>query len=188
MSIRPLQALVDRLRQAAPGGVSGLSDAELVERWARHRDEAAFELIVWRHGRLVLSVCRRLLRHAQDVEDAFQATFLVLVRKARSIAKRQALASWLHTVATRVALSARERSAREGARNGGSVEGLAARAEPPADDLRSVLDEEVGRLAEKYRNVFVLCCLEGKTDAVAARELGCPLGTVLSRLSRARRR
>src|SRR5262245_41329908 len=121
MTVGPLQALVDRLRQVAPGGVSGLGDGDLVERWARHRDEAAFELIVWRHGRLVLSVCRRLLRHAADVEDAFQATFLVLVRKARSIARGQALASWLHTVATRIALQLRQRRLRDAARTQNGV-------------------------------------------------------------------
>src|SRR5262249_2369807 len=103
MSIGPLQAVIGRLREAATGG---LHDAELLQRWATKRDEAAFELLVWRHGRLVWSVCRRLLRDRGDAEDAFQATFLLLVRKAESIRGGQALAAWLHTVATRAALAA----------------------------------------------------------------------------------
>src|SRR5947209_13581172 len=105
-----LHGLVGRLRDAVRHDQPGApTDAELLRRWVRGRDEAAFELLVWRHGRLVLSVCRRLLRDTQDVEDAFQATFLVLVRKAGGIARRQALAAWLHTVASRVALQARAR-------------------------------------------------------------------------------
>src|SRR5262249_4973150 len=92
--------------------VGGLSDAQLLERFASRRDEAAFEVLVWRHGAMVLGVCRRLLRRAQDVEDAFQATFLMLVRKAGSIHKAQALAGWLYRVAYRVALRARARADR----------------------------------------------------------------------------
>src|SRR5262245_59546674 len=96
-----LHGLVGRLREAVrPGAPGALADGELLRRWVDQRDEAAFELLVWRHGRLVLSVCRRLLSDAQDVEDAFQATFLVLVKKAHGISRRQALASWLHTVAS----------------------------------------------------------------------------------------
>src|SRR5262249_1297020 len=90
-----LHGLLGRLREAVrPGRPGAPADAELLRRWVRGRDEAAFELLVWRHGRLVLSVCRRLLRDARDVEDAFQATFLVLVRKAPAIARRQAVAAW----------------------------------------------------------------------------------------------
>src|SRR4051794_14377339 len=110
-----LNALVGRLRESLrPAEAGMLNDAELLRRWAGDHDQAAFELLVWRHGRLVLSVCRRLLGGPEDVEDAFQATFLVLARKAGSIAHRQALASWLHTVAHRVAMRARERSGRCG--------------------------------------------------------------------------
>src|SRR5262249_53118606 len=89
-----------------------LSDAELLRRWVGDRDQAAFEVLVWRHGPMVLGVCRRILRNTQDVEDAFQASFLALVRKAGSIARRQSVGSWLYTVAHRAALQARARACR----------------------------------------------------------------------------
>ena len=187
-----LGILLRRLaRAAASTGDAALSDAQLLERFVARRDEAAFELLVWRHGAMVLNLCRRLLRQEQDAEDAFQATFLVLARKARTIAKRQACASWLYKVAYRAALAARADSAARAARGGGDADQL-----PAADaaddllwrDLRPVLDEEVSRLPEKYRAVFVLCCLEGRSGAEAAEQLRCPKGTVLSRLARARER
>src|SRR5262249_1365227 len=160
----------------------------LLQRWLARRDEAAFELLLWRHGPMVLALCRRLLRHAQDAEDAFQATFLTLVRKAGSIANREALAAWLYKVAYRVALRARAAAATRAALPITSMDLPAA--EPAQDllwrDLRPVLDEEVSRLPARFRGPFVLCYLEGKTNEQAARELGCPLGTVLSRLSRGR--
>src|SRR5262245_53362222 len=103
-----LRDLIDRLRaRTASSSEGGLSDAQLLERFVATRDEAAFEVLVWRHGALVVGVCRRLLRHEQDIEDAFQATFLTLVRKAAGIGKREALASWLYKVAYRIALAAR---------------------------------------------------------------------------------
>jgi RNA polymerase sigma factor (sigma-70 family) len=192
MADESLRILVRRLRRATePGGDAALSDAQLLERFVARRDDAAFELLVWRHGAMVLNLCRRLLRQEQDAEDAFQATFLVLARKARSIGKRQACASWLHKVAYRVALAARAEAAARAARECPCPDELPA-AEAPNDavwrDLRPVLDEEVSRLPEKYRAVFVLCCLEGRTGAEAAEQLRCPEGTVLSRLSRARER
>src|SRR4051812_7918334 len=108
-----LYALVGRLRESLrPAEAATLPDAELLGRWAGDHDQAAFELLVWRHGRLVLSVCRRLLGGPEDVEDAFQATFLVLARKAGALRHGQALASWLHTVATRIALEVRQRGGR----------------------------------------------------------------------------
>src|SRR5262245_42526259 len=108
MAAEPLRILLHRLRQVTdPGGDEALSDAELLERFVSRRDEAAFELLVWRHGTMVLNLCRRRLRQGQDAEDAFQATFLILARKARTIGKRQACASWLYKVAYRVALAAR---------------------------------------------------------------------------------
>jgi RNA polymerase sigma factor (sigma-70 family) len=192
MADESLRILVRRLRRATePGGDPALSDAQLLERFVARRDEAAFELLVWRHGAMVLNLCRRLLRQEQDAEDAFQATFLVLAKKARSIGKRQACASWLYKVAYRVALAARAEAAARAARERPCPDDLPA-AEAPDDvvwrDLRPVLDEEVSRLPEKYRAVFVLCCLEGRTGAEAAEQLHCPEGTVLSRLSRARER
>ncbi|MFO0930743.1 MAG: sigma-70 family RNA polymerase sigma factor [Gemmataceae bacterium] len=182
-----LPQVVDRLRETLrPADAGGPTDAELLRRWVTGRDEAAFELLVWRHGRLVASVCRRLLRRPEDVEDAFQATFLVLVRKAGGIRGRQAVAAWLHTVAHRVAVAAAARANRLPA---GALPDVPTTDPPPADaDLRQVIDAEVRRLPERYRQAFVLCCLDGQTAEQAAGQLGVPAGTVLSRLSRARQR
>jgi RNA polymerase sigma factor (sigma-70 family) len=172
-----------------PGCAAGLSDQQLLDRFIAERDEACFEVLLWRHGPTVLSVCRRILRHEQDAEDAFQATFLILVRKARSIGKRQALASWLYRVAYRVALRARLRVERRTEREKGMPDIPASEAANVVwRDLRPVLDEEIDRLPEKYRAPFVLCYLAGKTNEQAAVELGCPKGTVLSRLAWARQR
>jgi RNA polymerase sigma factor (sigma-70 family) len=189
MAQEPLRVLIRQLRQlTGPSGDGGLPDGQLLERFVSQRDEAAFELLVWRHGAMVLSLCRRLLRHEQDAEDAFQATFLILARKAASIGKREAVASWLYKVAYRVALAARKTTARHGTQ----ALSLDVPAREEDDlvwrDLRPVLDEEVSRLPERYRTPFVLCYLEGKTNEEAAEMLGCPKGTVLSRLSRARER
>jgi RNA polymerase sigma factor (sigma-70 family) len=168
----------------------GLSDAELLQQFVAKRDEAAFEVLVWRHGPKVLGVCRHVLRHEQDAEDAFQATFLVLVRKAGSIGKRQAVGSWLSRVAYRVALRAKVEGDKRAVRETKTPE-LAASVRPPDllwRDLRPILDEEVNRLPAKYRAPFILCYVDGKTNEEAAQELGCPKGTVLSRLAWARER
>ena len=163
----------------------GLSDRLLLERFVRQRDEAAFETLFWRHGPMVMAVCRRLLP-AADAEDAFQATFLILVRKAASVTRGEAVAAWLYRVAYRIALRAR-------AATRPTVE-LPAEG-PPDDeeagtwhDLRPVLDEAIASLPEKYRTPIILCYLEGKTNQEAADELGCPRGTVAIRLKRARER
>jgi RNA polymerase sigma factor (sigma-70 family) len=173
-------------RWAGDAKVGRLTDAELLDRFVRHRDEAAFELLVWRHGALVLGVCRRLLPQLQDAEDAFQATFLALVRKAGSIGKREALASWLYKVAFRSALRARERLKKSPPQNG--VERLAVlpKGELAWGELAPILDAEVDRLPARYRTPFVLCYLQGKTNSEAAEQLGCPRGTIATRLSRAR--
>src|SRR5262249_47992441 len=107
MSKTPLRMLLQHLRRLVGPHGGGLTDAHLLQRFLSERDEAAFEVLVWRHGPMVLRLCRRVLRHEQDAEDAFQATFLTLVRKARTIGKRQAVASWLYKVAYRIALEAR---------------------------------------------------------------------------------
>src|SRR5688572_7613225 len=104
MAAEPLYRLIRSLRPLAGSASAGLSDAQLLERFVTTRDEAAFELLLWRHGPAVLGVCRRLLRHAQDAEDAFQATFLTLARKAGAVARREVVGSWLYRVAYRVAL------------------------------------------------------------------------------------
>jgi RNA polymerase sigma factor (sigma-70 family) len=190
VSTRPLHILIRHLRQAAsPAEVGTLTDAQLLERWAGQRDEAAFELLLWRHGPMVLAACRRLVSDAQIAEDAFQATWLVLVRKAGSLRRREAVAAWLHRVACRVALRVRASSRPEGRLGPGvDVPAPPHPEEAAAHDLRRVLDEELDCLPKHYRQAFVLCCLEEKTHAEAARELGCPQGTLSSWLARARER
>src|SRR5438067_4973238 len=156
----PLRQLLNRLHQTVQP--TGVSDPELLERWVAARDEAAFELLLRRHGPMVLSVCRRLLSRREDAEDAFQATFLVLVTKAGTIGKRASVGSWLYKIAVRVALRARTRAARH-ASNTRAVD-LPARPQSDAllwRDVRRVLDEEVNRLPERYRAAFVLSQLEG---------------------------
>jgi RNA polymerase sigma factor (sigma-70 family) len=160
----------------------------LLERFARQQDEAAFAALVRRHGPMVLGVCRRVLDNAHDAEDAFQATFVVLVRRAGSISRPHLLANWLYGVAYRTAKKARANALRRRAH-----ERLAAampRAEPLVDaaweDLRTVLDQELHRLPDKYRAPLVLCYLEGKTNEEAARLLGWPPGSMSARLARGR--
>jgi RNA polymerase sigma factor (sigma-70 family) len=184
MSDRPLRTVLHRLGSLL-GRDSGaaLTDAELVERFVASRDSAAFELLVYRHGPMVLGVGRRILRHQQDAEDAFQATFLVFARKAASIGKSAAVASWLYKVAFRAALKARARGA---ARRMQALPDVAAPA--ASDDLHEALETAIQALPARYRDPFILCYLQGRTVDEAARELGCPRGTVLSRLSRGRQR
>jgi RNA polymerase sigma factor (sigma-70 family) len=166
----------------------GLSDGQLLEHFLGHNDEEAFTALVQRHGPMVLGVCRRVLGNETDAADAFQATFLVLVRKARSIRKQGSVGSWLYGVALRVARKALGEAARRRASER-QVETMP-REDPFAEviwhDLRPVLDEELGRLAEKYRAPLVLCYLEGKTHEEAAQQLGWTNGTVCGRLARAR--
>jgi RNA polymerase sigma-70 factor (ECF subfamily) len=166
---------------------AGHLDAELVERFANRRDEVAFEALVARHGPMVLATCRRMLRDPADADDAFQATFLVLARRAGSIRVGATLGPWLHGVAVRVAIRARSRAAVRQSREVSGVD-LPDRpvAAPPLDDLQSVIDEELCRLPARYRDAVVLCLLEGLTHDEAAARLGCPSGTVKSRLSRGR--
>ncbi len=187
MNDRRMGDVLQQLRQIVRP-VAG--DADLLRRWAADRDEAAFELLLYRHGPMVLGVCRRVLRDGHEAEDALQATFLALARKAASIGKREAVAGWLYRVAYRAALGARARAARRPTTDAANLDRLACRAADDVvwRDLRPVLDEEVSRLAAKYREPFVLHYLQGRTNEEVARELGCPVGTVLSRLSRARER
>jgi RNA polymerase sigma factor (sigma-70 family) len=170
------------------GSVAGLSEGQLLERFLAGRDEVAFEALVTRYGPMVLGVCRRLLADAHEAEDAFQATFLILVRKAGSLRRSDLLEHWLYRVAYRVAARARAESFRRRAREQQGLEVLAESREKTDDlaDLKQVLDREVGRLPEKYRTAIVLCDFEGRTNEEAARRLGCPVGTVRSRLSRGR--
>lgn len=178
--------LLAYLRRLVGSAASDRSDAELLERFAAQRDETAFEALLRRYGPLVWSVCRRVLGEEHACEDAFQATFLVLVRKAQSVSKKASIRSWLHGVALRVALRARQQ------------EQLRRRRERQApiphcdeaswQDVRLILDEEIQRLPEKYRLPIILCYLEGQTNDEAARLLNCPRGTIATRLARARER
>jgi RNA polymerase sigma factor (sigma-70 family) len=167
----------------------GLTDAQLLERFLKRRDEAALEALVRRHEAMVWGVCRRLLRNYHDAEDAFQATFLVLVRRAAAIVPREMVANWLYGVAYRTALKARATALRRKARES-QVTDMPQIETPRPDswqELQPVLDEELTRLADKYRAPVVLCDLEGKTRKEAAQQLGWPEGTVAGRLARARK-
>jgi RNA polymerase sigma factor (sigma-70 family) len=179
-------AIRDLRRAALVRDAGEMDDEELLERFVAGHDEAAFEALVRRHGPMVLGVCRRLLRHVQDVEDAFQATFLVLVRKAGSIARRELLGNFLYGVACRTASKARVAAARR-CRHERQVSDMAGEeAEAVGSDVLALLDEELSRLPEKYRSAIVLCDLQDRPRGEAARRLGCPLGTVSSRLARGR--
>jgi RNA polymerase sigma factor (sigma-70 family) len=179
-----------RLESAGP-----LTDGQLLHRFASQRDEAAFEELLRRHGPMVLRLCRRVLEDVHAAEDAFQATFVVLTRKAPELTDYVSVGGWLHRVAYHIALKARagagRRQARErsfDARTLEQVAGSTLSADPAGLALRPVLDEEIERLPEKYRVPVVLCCLEGKTIEAAAQQLRWATGTVASRLARGRDR
>ncbi|MHB1561701.1 MAG: RNA polymerase sigma factor [Isosphaeraceae bacterium] len=184
---RPLETLFQL------GTIGNRSDAELIERFLAERGEtaeAAFAAVVERHGPMVLRVCRRVLADPNDAEDAFQATFFVLARKARSIARRGLLANWLYGVAVRSAFEVRKSAARRRAREELRPE-MIRHAQAPTDDAEEIrlgIDEELCRLPDSFRAPVVLCDLEGKTHREAAAILGLPVGTVSSRLVRARDR
>jgi RNA polymerase sigma factor (sigma-70 family) len=173
---------------SAAGEIDLLTDRKLLRRFASRRDEAAFAVLVHRHGALVWRVCRTVLGDVHAAEDAFQATFLILVRKAGSIGRPELLANWLYGVAYRVALRARKlRTRREVHEQQGEAMLAAAAVEEPVDqDLQPLLQEELQRLPAKYRAPMVLCYLEGQTNEEAARQLRWPLGTLKVRLLRGR--
>jgi RNA polymerase sigma factor (sigma-70 family) len=189
MATRPLHKTLAPLRQlAASQFFADWPDRRLLERFLAQRDEAAFAELVHRHRRLVWGLCRHLLRHEQDAEDAFQATFLVLALRGRSIHRRQALPSWLHGVAYRCAMHIKRYEARRLRREQQTVRDSSCdpAAEAEARELAALLETEVQRLPEKHRAPFVLCCLEGKSQEDAARALGWKTGTLSGRLARAR--
>jgi RNA polymerase sigma factor (sigma-70 family) len=177
-------------RWAIPRALDSADDAELLERFLHNRDDAAFTMLVARHGPMVLATCRRVLHDAHAAEDCFQATFLVLARKAATVRQRHSLAAWLHGVALRVARKARAAAFRREPDAGESL------VDPHPDPLASLtarelltaLDEEVQRLPEIYRLPVILCCLEGRTRVEAAKVLGWTLGSVKGRLERGRER
>lgn len=180
--------MIEHLRQVVlPRDGTELSDGELLGCFIERRDDAAIAALVERHGTMVWGVCRRLLNH-HDAEDAFQATFLVLVRKAASIAPREMVGNWLYGVAHQTSLQARRTAARRRTREV-QVTAMPDTGVAQQDlwaDVQPLLDQELSRLPDIYRVVIVLCDLEGRTRKEVARQLGCPEGTVGGRLARAR--
>lgn len=182
-------SVIRHLRRAAFLQDAGdITDGQLLHRFLAAREEAAFEVLLRRHGPMVLGVCRRVLSNADDAEDAFQAAFLVLIRKGPSLLSRQTLGNWLYGVAYHTALKARAAGWKRRAK-----ERQAAMSRPEvevqeiAHDLLPLLDRELDRLPDKYREAIVLCELEGKTREEAAGQLGVPVGTLSGRLTTARR-
>ncbi|VTR93718.1 sigma-70 family rna polymerase sigma factor : RNA polymerase sigma factor, sigma-70 family OS=Singulisphaera acidiphila (strain ATCC BAA-1392 / DSM 18658 / VKM B-2454 / MOB10) GN=Sinac_6419 PE=4 SV=1: Sigma70_r2: Sigma70_r4_2 [Gemmata massiliana] len=191
MAHEPSTAILDPLRRLISRQTgNALTDAQLLENFVSRREEASFEVLVWRHGAMVLALAQRVLRDSHAAEDAFQATFLVFARKAKSIGRGEAVACWLYKVAYRIAVRLRARAVERQLGTEPADEFPAPEVPTDAEwrDLRPVLDDEIARLPEKYRAPFVLCYLEGRTNEEAATQLGCPKGTVLSRLSRGRER
>jgi RNA polymerase sigma factor (sigma-70 family) len=187
MANRQLDVVLRHIH-ALSGPAPELTDGQLLSRVLRERDGPAFAELVRRHGAMVLGVCRRVLRHGHDAEDAFQATFLVLFKKANTLTTAASVAGYLYTVAYHAALKARANAARRRLEERQAVKMAAT--QPPAADgwhtLRPVLDDELSHLPDKYRLPLVLCYLEGKTGEEAARLLGWPEGTVKGRLARGR--
>src|SRR5262245_15905251 len=185
-----LEPVLRHLRRVVGRGLSRqLTDGQLLQRYVAGRDGEAFATLVHRYGRLVRAVCRRVLRHDQDADDAFQATFLVFADRAGSIRKVGSVPSWLYGAAFRTAMNAKRARKRRGVEPR-DCEGRAA--EQPVTqaalrEVQAILDDEVNRLPERQRAVFVLCCLEGKSRTEAARQLGWKEGTVSSNLARARK-
>lgn len=165
---------------------AGLTDGQLLRSFLHQRNEAAFEALVRRHGPMVRGVCRRILRNAHDADDAFQAAFLVLLRKASALELREVLGDWLHGVAYRTALKARTSEARRRMKEKQAPRREAIVEQEDSPDWLPLLDQEIGRLPEKYRLPVVLCDLQGRTRKEAAQQLGWPEGTLSGRLSRAR--
>lgn len=185
MPTSPLSVVIQHLQANLRPDSDGMTDGELLARFVRSRDEDAIAALVRRHASMVWGVCRRLLNH-DDAEDAFQATFLVLVRKATSVPE-QAVANWLYGVARQTAIRLRATAAKRGRRETQVVN----MPEPTVPEVRDAglqvaVDEELSRLPDHYRGVIVLCDLEGMTRKEAARQLDIPEGSVASRLARAR--
>jgi RNA polymerase sigma factor (sigma-70 family) len=189
MTPSPTPAILRHLRGLLAAEQTGqLSDSELLERFAMRREEAAFAALVRRHGPLVLGVCRRVLHNRQDAEDAFQAAFLALACHAATVGRRGSAGGWLHRVAYRTALKARMRAARREEQERHVPQRTCADplTEVSGRELLGLLDEELQRLPDEYREPLVLCYLQGKTRDEAARDLGCSLGTLKRRLEQGR--
>jgi RNA polymerase sigma factor (sigma-70 family) len=188
MATSQLSEVLRHLRRAGLRDEEGQTDGQLLERFVRRREPVAIEVLVRRHGPMVWAVCRRALPDLQDAEDAFQATFLVLVRKAASVVPRERVGNWLYGVAYQTAWKARILAAKRRTRE----HQVTQLPEPAAvehdrwEEWRSLLHVELGRLPAKYRMAIVLCDLEGKTRGEAAQQLGVPEGTLSGRLTRGR--
>jgi RNA polymerase sigma factor (sigma-70 family) len=191
MARPPLNAVLQHLRKmAAANGNRELTDSELMECFVRSRDDAAFTVLIERHGPMVFGVCARLLSNRQDAEDACQATFLVLARKAASIRKKRSLGSWLHGVARRIAIDLKRGYARRVARER-AAETIVPK-DPAAEvswrEVQTLLDDELQRLPDRYRTPLILCYLECLTRDEAAKRLGVSSSALHGRLERARQR
>ncbi len=189
MPISPVSEFLQNIRRVALRcDEAGLTDGQLLDVYVRSREEAAFAALLRRHGPMVWGVCCRVLGNADEAEDAFQATFLVLVRKAASVAPREQIANWLYGVARQTAVKARamavKRKVREKQVNDFPQPVVVE--QNGRDDLLPLLDQELSRLPDKFRTAIVLCDLEGKSYKEAARQLGCPEGTLAARLARGR--
>jgi RNA polymerase sigma factor (sigma-70 family) len=185
MATNAMSHLLHYLRRVAVvDTLTGMSDGQLLEAFLTRREEQAFAALLRRHAAMVWGVCHRILQNPDDVEDAFQATFLVLVRKAASIVPRELVGNWLYGVAYRTASKAKvlkaKRAAKERQARTPSRDGI-----DPArwQALRAVLDQELERLPNPYRAAIVLCDLEGRSRKEAARHLGWPEGTLSGRLA-----
>jgi RNA polymerase sigma factor (sigma-70 family) len=189
MTKSPLPTVLGRSRRVIDRlGDSALTDARLLEAFKTHGDQRAFEILIRRYAPMMKGVCFGVLHDSHDTEDAFQATCVVFARKAGNISEDNRVKSWLYLVAYRTARHIRVRRERRGVTE--ELQDIFA-APQSADelrayDLRQILEEEIARLPEKYQTALRLCYLDGLTNEAAARQLGCPLGTILSRLSRAR--
>jgi RNA polymerase sigma factor (sigma-70 family) len=191
MSPTPAGAILRHIHRIAVTPICGEpDDCELVHRFVTVRDEAAFETLLARHGRLVWGVCRRVLHHEHEAEDAFQATFLVFTRRATALRKQTSVGSFLYGIAYRIALRIKQGTARQPVRErmepAACTDGVVA--EVACRELQALVDEELDRLPEKLRAPFVLCCLDGRSRIEAAAELGWREGTVSSRIAEARTR
>ena len=188
MATCQLGPVIKELRRTTlVSGGAGLSDGQLLARFIEHQDEAAFEALVRRHGPMVLGVGRRLLHNHHDAEDAFQATFLVLVRRATTIVPPEKLANWLYGVAYRTALKAKATNFNRAKHEEPVIGELEDRSpRDPWDELRPLLDRELNGLPNKYRLPIILCDLQGQSIKEASRNLNWPQGTLAGRLARAR--
>lgn len=183
--LRPMQQLF------GAGTAAGLTERQLLQRYVVSRDDLAFETLVGRHGRMVWGVCRRVLDNPSDAEDAFQATFLVLARRASALQSSESLGPWLHGVALRVARRARSQTLRRRCRERQGLDlepdPAAVEDDPVRSELSALIDAECRRLPARYADPIVLCLLEGLSHEEAARQLGCPLNTLKGRLARGRK-